>query len=180
MIKESTVQKYIGLQSGSLTVVSFSHQDEWKNPFFHCACSCGRKTISKIVGNPDRWPKGCLSCVNKGNTRRRLGLGEAAFNGLLGMYRNNAKAHGRCFGLTPDQFRRLTKQDCHYCGRPPSRVTKSTKGHGTYTYSGIDRVDNSKGYTPENTVPSCRLCNVVKGSITKEMVKKIHNHIYGA
>jgi hypothetical protein len=41
---------------------------------------------------------------------------------------------------------------CAYCNRQP----EAPLTHG------IDRVDNDKGYTPENTVASCARCNYMK------------------
>lgn len=57
---------------------------------------------------------------------------------------------------------RLMGQSCAYCGSPPSNY-KPGKGRADgFTYSGIDRVDNSQGYTTANTVPCCKACNIAK------------------
>lgn len=38
-----------------------------------------------------------------------------------------------------------------------------------YTYNGVDRLDSSMGYTPDNCVPCCWECNNMKGaSLTEE------------
>jgi len=55
------------------------------------------------------------------------------------------------WNLTIDEFEEITKQPCHYCGRM-----------GKYGFSGIDRKDSSKGYSIENCVPCCEVCNRVK------------------
>jgi hypothetical protein len=42
---------------------------------------------------------------------------------------------------------------------------KSKKSHwGDYTYNGVDRIDNSIGYTKENCVPCCTICNWAKSN----------------
>jgi hypothetical protein len=46
----------------------------------------------------------------------------------------------------------------------PPAMQCTNGSRGIYTYNGIDRVDNSKGYTPENTVPCCKICNKIKGT----------------
>jgi len=33
---------------------------------------------------------------------------------------------------------------------------------GHYKYNGIDRKINSRGYTPDNSLPCCRTCNFMK------------------
>jgi hypothetical protein len=64
------------------------------------------------------------------------------------------------WGLTAEDFDRLTGLPCRYCGIPPSKVESGP--NGTFIYSGIDRVDNKRGYLVNNTVPCCRTCNQAK------------------
>lgn len=54
--------------------------------------------------------------------------------------------------LTKEQFQELSNQECHYCGKEGP--------------NGIDRIDNSVGYTFENCVPCCKHCNYVKGDLS--------------
>lgn len=44
----------------------------------------------------------------------------------------------------------LLYQCCHYCGDSQKRI-------------GLDRIDNSKGYTLDNVLPCCPTCNVIRG-----------------
>lgn len=53
--------------------------------------------------------------------------------------------------LTLAQFCDLIAQPCTYCGDSTG-----------VTGSGLDRLDSSKGYTPDNVTPCCRDCNVAK------------------
>lgn len=55
--------------------------------------------------------------------------------------------------LTVEQFSALQVEPCFYCGRK-----KRTSGFG------IDRYDNSKHYTPENSMSCCWPCNHAKGA----------------
>src|SRR5262249_46953177 len=80
-------------------------------------------------------------------------------------YRKSARNRGHAWGLTGEDFDRLTSQDCFYCGQPPSRVQRPLRGSyegGDFVYNGIDRVDNKLGYTLENVVPCCKTCNYAK------------------
>ena len=51
---------------------------------------------------------------------------------------------------------------CFYCGAEKSnhKVTKNCKEG--FDHNGIDRIDSSKGYTPDNVVPCCKICNKAK------------------
>ncbi len=73
-------------------------------------------------------------------------------------YRWNCRKKNIFFGLTPEQFHKITQKDCIYCGSPPGNQYRG------YRYNGIDRKDNSKGYFPSNCVPCCARCNSVKSN----------------
>jgi 5-methylcytosine-specific restriction endonuclease McrA len=60
--------------------------------------------------------------------------------------------------LTVDQFKVLTSSNCAYCGKQP------TNRRSNYLYSGIDRKNNKQGYTLDNSVPCCKVCNSIKGA----------------
>jgi hypothetical protein len=80
-------------------------------------------------------------------------------------YLKRANRKGISFDFTPAMFDTITSQDCVYCGGP---------GHG------IDRIDSSKGYTIDNSVPCCTMCNLMKYTHTKNVflkhVQKIYEH----
>lgn len=85
-------------------------------------------------------------------------------------YRSRAKKKGIDFAIDEETFRVLMMRPCTYCGRKPKRDC-----------NGLDRVDNSKGYTLDNVVPCCRLCNWTKRNLDLGEfichVKKIHAHL---
>ncbi len=49
-----------------------------------------------------------------------------------------------------------------------------------YAHNGVDRLDNAKGYTLENSVPCCKHCNIAKRSMTvdefKQWISKVYAH----
>ena len=69
-------------------------------------------------------------------------------NRTLSTYVSRAQTKGLEFTLTEQEFYAMTRKKCGYCHAPPS--------------NGIDRVDNTIGYTPANTVPCCKTCNYIK------------------
>lgn len=64
-------------------------------------------------------------------------------------YKSSARKRGKIFTLTEADIIHLWNQPCTYCGEPINGV-------------GLDRVDNSIGYTPENVVSCCKTCNTMK------------------
>ena len=62
-----------------------------------------------------------------------------------------ARKTGREFTISLEKFSELILLPCSYCGYPLDE-----------TGSGLDRMDNSKGYTLENSTPCCGACNAAK------------------
>lgn len=123
---------------------------------------------------------GCLQReIQTENTKK--GYGESAFNNILNQYKMNAKFKGYEFSLTEDEFRELIFSNCYYCGRPPSRVRYNNYSNGDIIYTGIDRIENSRGYFKDNVRPCCRQCNFIKSKYTEEefilLVKDIYEHL---
>jgi hypothetical protein len=80
-------------------------------------------------------------------------------------YQRNCRRRGISFRLRRAQFEALVTAPCHYCGRPPYALwSRSSTGlmHGHFYYTGIDRLDNGRGYEEGNVVPCCKECNGLK------------------
>jgi len=157
-----------------------------KKPTWVCRCACGkekgvrasyllkRKTSSCGCLRAEKWPK-----LRAGKAPpNRLPPGRAMRNITLALYKRQAKRRGLQWALADEQFDTLTQFPCHYCGRTQVGCARSTellseKGHvlskhnGDFLYNGIDRVDNSVGYTLENTVSCCKVCNRAKKDISQ-------------
>lgn len=83
-----------------------------------------------------------------------------SLNGRFYSIKKNAKERDLVFEITLDDFEaNFFNKACFYCGDPST---------------GMDRVDNDKGYTSENCVPCCKDCNVMKLAHTQE---KFINHL---
>lgn len=66
--------------------------------------------------------------TNRKAPTNKLSEGVAAMRKLYRNYRAAATARGYAFDLTLDEFERLTKGDCFYCGRKPSQVLNAKNG----------------------------------------------------
>lgn len=128
-----------------------------------CQCDCGNKKVIAAKNLKQGYTKSC-GCFKKEMiiAAHKLEPSKASFNAVFYEYRSKAKARGFEFLLSKNEFRTLTKQNCCYCGCPPSNIRKTRSNNGGYIYSGIDRIDNFKGYTTENVVPCCKDCNWAK------------------
>lgn len=116
----------------------------------HCSCDCeGWKNVwSEKVG------------------RQPLPNHQSHVNIIYNHYKRSAQERGLSFELTKEQVRGLIEQECCYCGQKPLVRYTAVGCAGEYEWNGIDRVDNTKGYTPENCVPCCKLCNFGKRDLT--------------
>lgn len=78
---------------------------------------------------------------------------------MFDLYRKSAERRGLAFELDRVEFLRIVACPCTYCGAQPPADTKR---------NGLDRVDNSVGYTAQNIVPCCYPCNQMKGTRTRQ------------
>ncbi len=85
-------------------------------------------------------------------------------------YKKSAHERGYCFELSEEVFENIKNQNCYICG-------KSNNSRHT---NGIDRYDNTVGYTIDNCRPCCGQCNIMKKELNYDsMLQKlliIHNH----
>lgn len=143
-----------------------------KRYYVKCLCDCGNYTfVDKCkISNGVTTSCGCkLEKVRKGfGSRLKLNYGESAFNETYGVYKKNAELRGYSFELTKEQFKEIITKPCIYCGENLTQTKIKPKCFGNFKYTGIDRYDNTKGYTLENAVPCCAKCNRIKTDMNIE------------
>lgn len=169
---------HTGKRYGKLTAlkrIDGCNQTTWL-----CVCDCGREKNVTAVNLRTGNSKACGSC--RGPAKNKKGPGVAGRNALLNRYKNTAKERDLTWGLEPEQFFELTKKNCNYCGHEPSQVCKNNTS--VYVFTGVDRIDSSKGYTSDNVVPCCKNCNFAKNVMTTQefssWVVRIYTHMFGA
>lgn len=164
----------VGNRHNRLVVLEEAGRDNWGSIIWKCRCDCGNELLVTGVSLRRNNTKSC-GCLRKEISAKhakemaennKLCLGQANFNNLYHQYKKNAEARELIFELTKEDFSFLTKMNCFYCGCEPTQERDMPRCNGVYTYNGIDRIDNSKGYTIDNVVPCCSLCNWQKKDMT--------------
>lgn len=83
--------------------------------------------------------------------------------------KQKAKQRGKTWTLSIEEAFKLIISKCNYCNFNPVWPTSRV---------GIDRVDNSIGYTPDNCISCCFTCNSAKGDKTLDefilWIKEVH------
>ena len=177
-----------GRKYGNLKVIRrVKRPDHVKTKLVYWECVC-EDTISgsrcgKIlsVSSLNFWRSDTVSCYPCGRIRASRKLrgkvsSQLKYPAGYSVIYNDYRAKYPDLELTKDQFLLLTQQPCYYCDRSfvNSRLIQGRKGSGWkakdqyFLYNGIDRFDNSKGHTLDNSVPCCGPCNVAKGNRSVE------------
>lgn len=136
-----------------------------------CRCSCG---ITRFVKNTVLSKGRSQSCGHVSqferskSPRTKLATGMAARNAALYHIKHGAKLRGVFLSLTDETVLRLMDEPCYWCGRMKVNVSSQKDYNGEFRYNGIDRLDNSKGYVPENVVACCGPCNKTKNILGRE------------
>ena len=131
---------------------------------YECLCDCGKRHIVKGISLTSGRTKSC-GCKRGyfATLQNKLPESLASKRYWYSTYRYRAKRTGKPFELSFDKFIEITTSDCFYCGEKPSNsVRRDKNANGEFICNGIDRKNNSLGYTVENSVPCCAFCNVSK------------------
>ena len=166
-----------------LEVIEYLGQDNNKRRHWKCRCLlCGKEVnllTNRLVGKNPNKSCGCYRSINMKDMqkkKRQLHREEieenpilsSGFNRLFRTYKRNAKNKNLKFSLDKKYFFELTRKNCYYCGSSPSNLMKERTLYSNYIYNGIDRVDNNKGYSKNNVVPCCKICNQAKHALSKK------------
>lgn len=171
-----------GDKFGHLTVLDEYSTEKmgWK-----CLCTCGNITYRNIYDLKHRKIPSC-GC-QKGKYRikpNKFTLKNSIYIG----YKVMARKKKLNFDLTFEQACIIFEQNCTYCNSPPSNKAATRKKrtgrvkqplhYDFWLYTGIDRVDSSKGYTLQNCVPCCSICNISKNNLDlqqwKDWIRKVY------
>ncbi len=181
--RSRSMMSAVGERSGMIEVIGDLFTIHKRKRRVLCECSCGRVRVMQLNNIRSSNSRSC-GCKKFGYPSYKTPYGHAAAKTLYGNYKRGALQRNYCFELSFETFMHITSSTCFHCGALPSQLINliHSKGkhagkqrvNGSYTYNGIDRLDNAMGYTLENSVPSCSICNVMKWTLS---VDEFHQHI---
>lgn len=148
--------------------------------WWKCKCDCGNEKDvrgSHLVEKKYAI-KSCGCLLKEQNIKQRLSYGQSSFNKAYRCCQKGAIDRGIDFNLSKDEYRILVESNCFYCGEKPSQVSSGKSYFGRYIHNGVDRVDSQKGYSVDNCVPCCTVCNRMKLAHSLDFFKNQINKIY--
>jgi len=108
--------------------------------------------LNKNAENAKQWRENNPE-KNKENNKSRLENIKIHYSN----YSRTANNKNLDFELTNEDFDKIVKNPCYYCG------TIQDKG-----FNGIDRKNSEIGYIEGNCVSCCKMCNYMKGSLSED------------
>lgn len=160
------------LQPGSkyhkLTVVEFSHKDKRHRRYYKFRCDCGAEKVIHGTAVTSGNTKSCGCYGVESRKSKRMPDNQGVINHIILQYKRHARDRGLSWSLTYEQVAQIIQEPCFYCGtmRSNHKVTKNCKEG--YDHNGIDRVDSSIGYEPDNVVSCCKICNYAKSDMPQK------------
>lgn len=156
-----------GKKFGRLTVIrcvgNALYKGKKHSRLWECLCICGkRKNIPACQLNKGRTKSCGCSLLEYRSLNARKPYGQNAAHTLFLSYKCGARKRNIPFEMEEEVLLSLSKNNCFYCGSEPSTVKGKRLKSGTFVHNGLDRVDNSKGYSVENCVACCETCNRAK------------------
>lgn len=133
-----------------------------------CRCDCGKEKIVRTSSlNNGSTSCGCYRdemYAARGQDKRKSRL-----NAIGRYYRRNAITRNIEWTLSNPVLESIISQSCFYCGK---------FGSLGFDFTGLDRIDNTKGYLQENVVPCCKRCNQGKNDMPVEEFYEWAKSIY--
>ena len=161
-------QNLIGKKFGRLTAISRNRIN--KVTFYTCECECGKRVVVRYENLYNKTTKSCGCLRTELLKKRTKPNNECNKRSIYNYYKRNAKDRNLEWKISFDFLRSLILKPCHYCGIEGFTATISRSG-SKLKHNGIDRIDNEIGYTEENCVPCCRICNFAKRDLSLEEFK---------
>lgn len=179
--KNKTIQNYVGFKTDVYEILEFV-EERGTSRYYRVKClKCGTesvKSLKTIIATKCE----CDACKS-GN--HKIPTLDAPFNCVKSSYMRGAADRSLEWSLTDSEFGNLIFGDCFYCNSKPKEYSSDYKYNKTnekFLRNGIDRLDSSKGYTVNNCVTCCDICNRMKMNMNKddfiEHIKKIYVNLF--
>lgn len=164
---------------GRFVAKYFVRNIDRKRVCWYCDCGNGCDVETKVLNQGVT--NGCWYSAKDGKQRKESSV--IAINTIYNGYKSKSKHRGINFELGKEEFVKLIKGSCYYCGTLPNNTFSTYGGnqkHTLFKHNGIDRTDSEKGYSVDNCVSCCSICNSAKNDLTvkqfREWVDRIYRH----
>lgn len=126
----------------------------------NCVASCFPCNSMKMALDPVTFVRRCefVSAYHGGPGGYNFQCWTVTAPRSFSTLKRNARQRGHSVEITKEQWDDITKKQCAYCGQPPAWLGRH----------GVDRKDNSKGYTLDNCATACDACNLAKWKQTPQ------------
>ena len=174
--KNAGIKNHVGQIINNISIIKrftknylFSRTENRYKPIDKYLCKClscltefekSKLTVHKKLLN-------CATC--NGRTEN------AAKNLIYYEYKNGAKNRNLEFSADELYFKNLLTKNCFYCNIEPKTTSLYLK---TFKYNGIDRFDNTLGYTQNNIRSCCIDCNKAKWTMNFDEFKVLYRSIF--
>lgn len=162
----------LGRRFGMLRVENIAPKNTRGELHWICRCDCG--TLKRIKGSHLTHSGvdscGCRTSIKRSKKMRKP-IKQVLVNCQFKAYASSAKSRSLVFTLTRKQITEFLFDRCHYCSSPPYAIYTRHFVDGTSQtihWNGIDRIDPTKGYTQDNCVSCCKICNAAKSNYSLE------------
>jgi hypothetical protein len=172
----------IGQSFGELVVMKRLPNTEKGSAQWLCSCSCGGEAKTSTSHLKSGHTQSCGHIAKERMLRAHTKApGHAAKVNVFNSYKHGAKKLKREFSLSFDELIEIASQHCHYCGKEPLQLVTKRGINGNFPHNGIDRKDNSQGYTLENALPCCWRCNRIKRDMSYDefitFIREVKDHL---
>jgi hypothetical protein len=168
---------------GRLTVLAEAGRDKRGDVLYRCRCTCGRETTPTVTNLRRGASRSCGHHSRPPEVSSYV-RPDSALKRMLRTYKRGARRRGLVFELTFEQFTKCATSSCFYCGAEPAINSYSAEAKVPVAVTGIDRRDSSQGYTMENTVACCGICNSAKSDLSMQdfinWLRRAAKHLEGA
>ena len=161
----------VGTKINGIQIVNYSSLN--RRRYFDCICFCGTKFSIRADALKEDGTQSC-GCM-KGDlisSKNRLPDNLGSLNLVYRHYKQNAKKRSLEYRLSIDDFKKLISGNCFYCGYEPtlSKFVSSSPNRRDreLVCNGIDRVNSEHGYSSDNCVSCCSICNRAKSDLSVE------------
>lgn len=158
-------RKWIGFKSGKMEVIGVKERvfgDRVRYAFI-VRCACGKTSERCATQFIKDAPLSCVAC--RGVRSRKPGFSLS----FLNSYKIRAEQKGRDYELTPDLLESLLQSQsgrCALSGEPLSLPLYTSGIPDSHFNVSIDRIDASKGYTPDNIQLVQKKINTAKNAMS--------------